>query len=66
MIKIVFRVLDKDYNCVGGYSYLSKVNDNSSNRQKAGQRTYIMSTIKNLHARYENSYEVFVDYVDCV
>ena len=60
--KVEFRVLDKDYNCVGGYSYLSKVNDRSTVRQQSSSQAYIRSKMKNLLRDFDGAFEVVVDY----
>jgi hypothetical protein len=55
-------VYDKDYNCLGGYSYLSKVNDRSTVRQQSSSQAYIRSKMKNLLRDFDGAFEVVVDY----
>jgi hypothetical protein len=66
MTKVIFRVMDRDYNCLAEYFYISKVGKNSTNRQRVLSQTYIRSKMHNLLREIKNSYEVVVDYVDCV
>jgi hypothetical protein len=64
MPKITIYAWDKNWNCLGEYTYLSKVDENSTPRQHRAGQSYIRKRMNQMLNDFDNAYEITVDYGD--
>lgn len=60
-MKIVFNVFNKDYDLLGQYSYLSKVNEQSTQKSKRIRNAYLNRKMIQLLDMYEKATEVNIE-----